>query len=121
MIGTLFSGGSRQEKVLRLLDQEHGVILNGPLGDLAALVAKREAAIEEILTGGEGPSEEFLARMKSKAERNSRLLLASLAGVRAAAETLGRAKRAASHLRTYSADGQPVEICEPRVTRDTRA
>ena len=120
MIGTLFSGASRQEKVLRLLDQEHRVILNGPLADLAALVEKREAAIEEVLAG-ESPGEAFLARVKAKAERNSRLLLASLAGVRAAAEALGRARRAASQLRTYSADGQPVELGDARVTRDTRA
>ncbi|PZQ49881.1 MAG: hypothetical protein DI556_10530 [Rhodovulum sulfidophilum] len=120
MIGDLFGGGARQEKVLRLLDQERGVILNGPLGDLAALVERREAMIEEVLTG-ESPGEAFLAEVKAKAERNSRLLLASLAGVRAAAETLGRARRAAGELRTYSADGRPVELGQAATTRDTRA
>jgi hypothetical protein len=120
MIGALFGGAPRQEKVLRLLDQERRVILDGPLGDLAALVGKRETALAEVLAA-ESPDEAFLSRVKAKAERNARLLRASLAGVRAAAETLGRARRAASRLRTYSADGRPVELGDPRVTRDTRA
>ncbi|MFQ8430735.1 hypothetical protein [Amaricoccus sp. W119] len=119
MIGNLL-GGSRQEKILRLLDEEHGVILNGPLADLAPLVARREAEVAEILAG-ETPGEPFLAAVKAKAERNSRLLLASIAGIRAASETLARARRAADRLRTYSADGQPVDLVDTRITRDHRA
>lgn len=119
MIGNLF-GGSRHEKVLRLLDQEHEVILNGPLGDLAGLVARREVEVDEILTG-ESPSEAFLFAVKAKAERNSRLLLASLAGARAATDTVNRVRRAAARLRTYSADGHSVELGETSITRDKRA
>ena len=119
MIGTLF-GGSRQEKVLRLLDQEREVILRGPLVALGPLVARREAEIAELLAG-ESPGEAFLSQVKARAERNSRLLLASLAGARAAAETVDRARRAAARLRTYSADGQPLELGAARITRDQRA
>ncbi len=119
MMGALF-GGSRQEKALRLLDQEREVILRGPLSELEALVARREVEIDEILTG-ESPDEAFLLQVRKRAERNSRLLLASLAGARAAIETVDRARHAASRLRTYSADGQPLDIGAAPITRDLRA
>lgn len=119
MIGTLF-GASREEKVLALLDAERAVILKGPLGDLAGLVARREAEVAELLAAGT-PDESFLSALKIRAERNSRLLLASLAGARAAAETVERGRRDASRLRTYSADGHPVELGGADITRDKRA
>ena len=119
MIGTLF-GGSRQEKVLRLLDEERAVILRGPLADLAPLVARREIEIEEIFAG-ESPDQAFLAAVRARAERNGRLLRASLAGARAAVETVEKARRAAQRLRTYSPEGQPIELGAPRITRDQRA
>lgn len=120
MMGGLF-GSSRQERVLKLLDQEHSVILNGPLADLAALVERREATMEEVLSGDGDPTEPFLAAVKSKAERNSRLLLASLAGVRAALEQIGRIRAAGARLRTYGADGQSIELRPTEISRDTRA
>ena len=59
--------------------------------------------------------------LKARAERNSRLILASLAGVRSGAAQAEEARLAAEKLRTYSASGEPVEVQAPKVTRDQRA
>ena len=61
------------------------------------------------------------AALKARAERNSRLILASLAGVRSGAEQIAQIQASRSQLRTYSAAGTPVEVREPTVTRDQRA
>jgi hypothetical protein len=113
MIASLFAG-ARFERVLRLLDQERKVLLEGPLSDLPALGEKRDALLAELLAA-------FLAALKSKAERNGRLILASLDGVTAAEAQIARIDAAQGALRTYSPEGAPVEAAPPRVTRDTRA
>ncbi len=120
MIASLISG-SRYERVLRLLDQERKVILSGPLSELAALVEKREALIAELVAAERTLPEAFLAAVKARAERNSRLVLASIAGVKSAQAALERIDAAEGSLRTYSADGAPVEVAAKRVTRDKRA
>ncbi len=120
MIASLLSS-SRFERVLRLLDQERRVILNGPLTELKALVDRREALLEELFAEERDLPEAFLAAVKARAERNSRLILASIAGVKAAGAQLSRLDAARDSLRTYSAEGAPVEVTRTRVTRDTRA
>lgn len=120
MIGNMFAS-ARYARVLRLLDLERKLILNGPLTGLKALVDQREAAVADILTNETDLPEAFLMALKARAERNSRLLLASLAGVRSGAALAGEARDAAGRLRTYSASGEPVEVKAPRVTRDQRA
>ena len=65
--------------------------------------------------------EAFLAALKSRAERNSRLLLASLAGVKAAQTQISEINSARDRLRTYSADGTSREVSQTAITRDHRA
>ena len=120
MIASILNS-ARYERVLKLLDQERKVILNGPLVELPALVDRREAAMAEILEAEGTLPEAFLTALKAKAERNSRLLLASLAGVRSAGEQISRIAAASDRLRTYSPDGQPDEVRQPTITRDKRA
>ena len=73
---------ARYARVLRLLDLERKLILNGPLAGLKALVERREAALAEILETETELPEAFIVALKARAERNGRLLLASLAGVK---------------------------------------
>ena len=120
MIASLFAG-ARFERVLRLLDQERKVLLEGPLSDLPALGEKRDALLAELLADPADLPAAFLAALKSKAERNRRLILASLNGVTAAEAQIARIDAAQGALRTYSPEGAPVEAAPPRVTRDTRA
>lgn len=121
MIASLIAN-ARLERILRLLDQERKVILSGPLTRLAGLVARREAVVADLLAqqGADLP-EAFLGALKARAERNSRLLLASLAGIRAAQAQLAGFAAAADQLRTYSAAGVPLEVRSATVTRDQRA
>jgi hypothetical protein len=112
---------ARYARILRLLDLERKVILNGPLAGLRPLVERREAAMAELLEAEGQLPEAFLVALKARAERNSRLILASLAGVRAAAAQIDRINETRDQLRTYTAGGTPVEVRETRVTRDQRA
>jgi hypothetical protein len=120
MIGNILSSG-RYERILRLLDLERNVILNGPLSSLAPLIERREAAMKDLVAGKTGAPEAFLADLKTRAERNSRLLLASLAGVKAAQNQISEINSARDRLRTYSADGTSREVRQTTVTRDHRA
>ncbi|HET9067025.1 MAG TPA: hypothetical protein VFN28_00175, partial [Amaricoccus sp.] len=96
-------------------------ILNGPLSSLRALVDRREAAVAEVLESESEVPEAFLAALKARAERNSRLILASLAGVRSGAAQVEEIRAARTQLRTYSAQGTSVDVRAPAITRDQRA
>lgn len=109
---------SRHDEALSLLDRERELLLRGPLGDLESAVAAREALVSDLLA--DAPPEGFLVALKARAERNSRLLLASLAGVKAAREQVAAADRASRSLKTYGADGKAVEVNEKPKTRDRR-
>jgi flagellar biosynthesis/type III secretory pathway chaperone len=120
MIGSLMPS-TRYDRVLRLLDRERKVLLDGPLGELAALVERREALVAELVAEERALPAAFLAAVKARAERNGRLIRAAIEGVRAAAAQVAAIDAAEGRLRTYSADGAPVEVARPRITRDTRA
>lgn len=111
---------ARYARVLRLLDLERKIILNGPLSGLAPIVEQREAAVAELLTAENDLPEAFLVALKARAERNSRLILASLAGVKAAADQMAEAI-AQNRLRTYTRAGEAVDVTPAVATRDQRA
>ena len=112
---------ARYGRVLRLLDLERKLILSGPLSGLAGIVERREAALAEILESETALPEGFMVALKARAERNGRLLLASLAGVRAGATEIARIAAAGDRLQTYAPDGARVDVTPPPVTRDQRA
>jgi hypothetical protein len=112
---------ARYARILRLLDLERKLLLNGPVSGLKALVERREAAIAELLEAETELPEAFLLALKARAERNSRLILASLAGVRAGAAQIEQIRAARDQLRTYTAAGTPVDVRPTEVTRDQRA
>jgi len=116
-----FLTSTRCSRILRLLDLERKVILNGPLSSLRTLVDRRERAIADILSVQKDLPAEFVATLKAKAERNSRLLLASLAGVKAASEEVDRIEVTRRELRTYTATGTRKARQAAKVTRDQRA
>lgn len=122
MIGAIFrKSRTRFDKVLRLLDDERQLILNGPLSALPAVVEKRETMLTEILAGEAEPPESFVAALQSRAERNSRLLMASIAGLREADAQIERLRIASENLRTYTASGDAVDVKRPPVTREQRS
>lgn len=116
-----FLTASRYARILRLLDLERRVILNGPLASLNALVERRERALDEVLTAGRDVPPDFIAALKQRAERNSRLLLASLAGVRAASAEVDRLEKSRGQIGTYTAKGARLARLPDPATRDQRA
>lgn len=119
MIGSLLN--SRHDRILQLLDLERKVILSGPLSGLKPLVDRREALLAEVLTQESDLPESFLSALKLRAERNSRLLMASLAGMKSAAAQVEQIREAREHLRTYNAAGTSVDVRKATITRDQRA
>lgn len=115
-----FLTSARYARVLRLLDLERRLILNGPLTGLKAVVEQREAAVAEILENETELPDAFLTALKARAERNSRLILASLAGVRSGIARIGEIATDLTELRTYTAAGAPVAVRAPGTTRDHR-
>ena len=116
-----FLTSARYARVLRLLDLERRLILNGPLTGLKAIVEQRETAVAEILESETDLPEAFLTALKARAERNSRLILASLAGVRSGVARIGEIATERSELRTYTAAGAQVAVRAADATRDHRA
>lgn len=112
---------ARYARVLRLLDLERKLILSGPLSGLKELTDRREAALAEILANESELPEAFLVALKARAERNGRLILASLAGVKAGAAQIEEINAARDRLSTYSASGARVEVAPPATSRDQRA
>ncbi len=116
-----FLTASRCARILRLLDQERSLILSGPLSGLQALVERRERALAEIMATGREMPADFVAALKQRAERNSRLLLASLAGVRAASAEVEKIEKARGQIGAYTARGARLARTPDPATRDQRA
>jgi hypothetical protein len=112
---------TRYSKVLRMLDEERQLLLSGPLDKLQALVSKREAAMNELLESGASLPQAFIVALKARAERNGRLLRASIDGMKSARTQIDLINQQSEELRTYRADGTQVSVSRTHSTRDTRA
>jgi hypothetical protein len=110
--------GGRHEEALALLDRERDILLRGPLSDLGSIVAAREAIVADLLA--DAPPEGVLAALRQRAERNARLLLASLSGLRSAREQVAAVERASGVLKTYDAGGRAVEVSTKPTAQDRR-
>ncbi len=91
--------------LLALLEAERAALLAGRLGELAALLPAKMAALEE-LERETGPEPSAARRIAVAARRNERLLAAALRGVDAARERLQTARRGGPLLSTYTATGR---------------
>jgi len=112
---------ARYNQILRILDDERRLILSGPLENLRLLVDKREKAIAELVQSENPVPEAFVAALKSRAERNGRLLQASIEGIRAATATIDGIGKKEESLQTYDARGKKVAAGQAVGTRDKRA
>jgi hypothetical protein len=117
MIAQMFAA-ARLARILKLLDEERRILLSGPLSELSVLVARRETAISQLMARQKPLPEAFVRELGARAERNRRLIEASLEGVRAAASRLG--PETAAH-RTYTARGGQVDTLPRPGRQDKRA
>lgn len=111
---------ARQSRILKLLDEERRILLNGPLTALSSIVARRESALAEIAGANTRLPDDFVESLRAKAERNARLIEASLAGLRSADRDIKRIEASGRALGTYSANGRRVAEDPGSVAKDTR-
>jgi hypothetical protein len=102
-----------------LFDEERDVLIHGRFGDLAALT-ERKAALLAVLHGiggfDDGP---VLDSIRRRADGASRLLAASISGLRAAARRIDTILRAGHSLDTYDRLGRSdiISTAAPDVER----
>lgn len=116
-----FLTASRCARVLRLLDEERKVILEGPLARLQTIVDRRERALAEITASERPLPPKFVSALKTRAERNGRLLQASLAGIRAASAEVEKIERSRGQIGAYTDRGARAARAADPATRDLRA
>lgn len=87
-----------------LLDRERLAIRAGRFDILERLVPEKQRLVAAI--DREHPSAESLARLRSAAERNGKLLEAMKSGVQAAMRRLETARSAGPDLSTYDQEGR---------------
>lgn len=114
-----------------LLSEERALIRAGAIGAIAALSARRAAAmagLESLSPAALAPHGGLIAEIRAAAARNHRLLLAYLDGARAARDRLLSGRLAAGltadgrpAFAAYRRDGSRVETAGGPSTRDSRA
>ncbi|WP_424926548.1 hypothetical protein [Amaricoccus tamworthensis] len=120
MMSQMFNA-QRYSQVLELLDAERKIILNGPLTDLGAVVEKREEIMTALLKEKGTLPQAFITALKARAERNSRLIKASIDGIKYGRVQVKRIEETAGRLHTYDAAGTKTEVTADPTTRDKKA
>lgn len=111
----------RVRQIRDLLLEERQKILKGPLPDLTALIEKREALVAKLSEGIDALSQNDIESIKVEADRNQRLLQASLNGVREAEAEIAQQRKASQTMGTYTSDGQRFEVQTGVDLNDRRA
>ena len=96
-----------EEQLERILDETHAVILHAGFASLEDLGLRTDACLALI---GAAPDAAILHRVRQKAERNARCLLAAGRGLRAARQRLEEVTAAERGLSTYDGQGRKSGI-----------
>ncbi len=118
-----FMARSKLRQILAMMEEERVILLNGPLSALAPLTAKRSLILEALEKGGpvsRAVLGDGLTQIRSLAIRNKKLFQASVAGMKAAAETLQDLERNIDGMQTYTSRGEKVLAAQPSVKKDHR-
>lgn len=103
----------RIRKLLRLLDDERALLLAGRLDELPPLSAARDQIFQALGKGGRAADRamaEAAPDIRSRAERNRRLLKAALEGMQAARLQLAQSGRSMADMQTYTASGKRIQV-----------
>ena len=117
MIDTILAR-KRVRSILAILNEERQVILNGPLSNLVELTEKREKLLDSLIEVKDALSEVDLAPIREEANKNQRLLDASMSGVKEANQILSDIHHAATTMGTYTNNGERMEIRKSRDLND---
>lgn len=92
----------------RLLDEERRCLKNGALGDLAPLIARKQALVAALSSGrSDLPG---LRKTLMQAEENQRLIAAALKGIQSAQVRLRAIRDAGNGMVSYTAKGRAVRL-----------
>ena len=105
--------------LIALLERERKMLLEGNLTELEGIAKQKEGLLSETALTSGGTTD--LAQIRELSERNERLLLASLEGVKAAGSRLADIRRAATQLETYTDAGKVRDLAHPRRQVERRA
>jgi hypothetical protein len=91
------------------LDRIFAMVRDGNLGDLKAALSRLEADLDPVVVPGVPVSEQVLAGLRRKAERNAACLKGAARGLRSAHRRIAEVRAAATGLGAYDAKGQRLE------------
>jgi len=107
-----FTKRGRIRAILKLLTEERKLILKGPLADLNRIAVRRDKLVEDLVNGKTLLTEADIKVIRHEANRNQRLLEASLSGMNAAKTLLPEQRRAATTMGTYTDSGERLEALQ---------
>lgn len=93
-----------------LLMEEREAILTGDLDALEGLAARKLAGLDRI------SADDVDQGLRDEADRNQRLIGASMAGLRSAIARLAEIRKVAGGLQGYDSDGRALTISNERAT-----
>lgn len=114
MIDTVLARGKLRQ-LLSVMDAERGILLNGPLEDLAKISAKRDQLLESLVNGGPVSQRILGARLvdvKAMAKRNGALLKSAIEGMKDARKEVENMEENLNKLDTYSRDGAKMIVAQ---------
>jgi hypothetical protein len=107
--------------LIALMAAEAEAVRRGALSDLGALAARKAGLLEALPALAGRARAEDLARIRTAAEANGRLLSAALRGVEAARARLAAIRGAAVRLDTYDSAGRGQTVSFVGSTVERRA
>lgn len=121
---TLFRGknaDSRTKAILRQLERERQLLLNGRLDDLRHVAARLDSLMEQLThCAASSVNAGALASIRAAALRNAVLIEASRKGTLAARDRLGEIVDAQGRLGTYDGGGVRHDIAPLRLILEKR-
>jgi len=107
-----FTARGRIRNILKLLRDEREILLKGPLSELTRLSALRDKLVEDLTNGKTELAEADMKALHHEADRNQRLLEASLSGMSAAKTLLAEQRQTATTMGTYTDSGERLEALQ---------
>ena len=114
----LFRSRDAADTLEDLLDRERAAILGGRFDLLSRMMAEKERLIRTTMAA---QTENRMAQLRRKADRNHAMLLAASRGVQAVAKRLGEVMSKQRALQTYDRAGQRSGKSSGRGTLERRA
>ncbi len=118
-----FMARSKLKQIVALMEDERHVLLNGPLSALTDISTKRGAVLDALENGGPVARSVLgngLDQVRKLAIRNKKLFEASVAGMKAATDTLRVMEENIGMMETYTSRGEKILVLQKPSKKDHR-